>query len=80
MADLTTRKVIAGPSGHWYALLAGSLYALPQSAGEEDPPEWPGTLTGVEIDRAGWYAPDDLQGEEREQVLAELATDEGEEQ
>lgn len=71
-------RVIAGPSGHWYALHEDELVALPQSAGQTsaaDAPPHP-----VLGDDDGWYAPDDLQGEERERVLADLANERGETQ
>lgn len=71
---------IAGPLfGHWYAQHNGELLAHPQDAegGKHatQPPPHPSTLTDSEWSGAGWYAPDDLVGDDREQVLHEFDVD-----
>lgn len=72
MADTTIRKVIAGPAGHWYAFYSGELVAVPMAANLDEAPVHPSALSEDEVFRSGWYAPDDLQGEERWGVLDAL--------
>jgi hypothetical protein len=63
-------KLIEGPHGHWYALFEGELVARPMHVGDQAPPEAPIVdFEGNEVGFDGCYAPDDLQGDERAQVL-----------
>ena len=65
--------VIAGPAGHWYAMLAGELVARPISLGETQAPAAPLLdADGLEVP-GGWYAPEDMPDGERVKVLRELA-------
>lgn len=75
VAEVDVLAVIAGPYGHWYAFYEGELVALPITYGEEDnPPPHPGSEGdgGWYGANDGWYAPEDLQGEERQRVLDQL--------
>lgn len=63
------KRVIAGPAGHWYAIVEGELNALPISEGETTPPPHP-EAEGGSLD--GWYSPDDMDAEAREKITTVL--------
>lgn len=55
---MATRKVIAGPAGHWYALwtdwqFGETLIGRPMMRGETTPPAFPDDVHSML--EAGWY-------------------------